>query len=354
MDALLSSTKQDQEAISYLTKDLSPPLYRKAYSDRTAWLMACFSELAYLRFNPVFENQHIKKRLIENIEKMAGKDQASKLIEALKYLAAYDENVEKQKLEKELKSLGFELADTFDKKGTQAILISGEEFITLAFRGTEATSVKDIKTDADAKTRQDPDVGASIHSGFYEAFEHIQEQVEKSIAQDEFKKKPLFITGHSLGGALATIAAMKLKHEAGISACYTFGSPRVADEIWISKIKTPLYRVVNAADFVTMLPPGKDILSTFAWLCQLLPVAGDSLSAWLISNFDGYIHGGNMRYLTNCPTGQFDQVRLLYSVSLFYRIKALIYKNLPWANLLSDHKITTYRRKLAIVAKNRN
>ena len=30
------------------------PTYRQAYSDRTAWLMACFAELSYLRFNPLF------------------------------------------------------------------------------------------------------------------------------------------------------------------------------------------------------------------------------------------------------------------------------------------------------------
>ncbi|MEI8631797.1 hypothetical protein P4S72_06175 [Vibrio sp. PP-XX7] len=28
------------------------PLYRQAYSDRIAWLMACLSELAYIKFNP--------------------------------------------------------------------------------------------------------------------------------------------------------------------------------------------------------------------------------------------------------------------------------------------------------------
>ena len=67
---------------------------------------------------------------------------------------------------------------------------------------------------------------------------------------------PLFITGHSLGGALAMIAAKKITHKGGNAACYTFGSPRVGDEVWISNIKTPLYRVVNAADCVTMLPPG--------------------------------------------------------------------------------------------------
>ena len=66
--------------------------------------------------------------------------------------------------------------------------------------------------------------------------------------------KSLFITGHSLGGALATVAIKRLSHRAGISACYTFGSPRVANKNWIVGIKTPIYRLVNAAP-VPMLPP---------------------------------------------------------------------------------------------------
>ena len=36
--------------------DKSFPSYRQAYSDRKAWLMACLSELAYIRFNPLFPN----------------------------------------------------------------------------------------------------------------------------------------------------------------------------------------------------------------------------------------------------------------------------------------------------------
>ena len=47
-----------------------------------------------------------------------------------------------------------QLEDTFDNDGTQAILVSNDKFIALAFRGTEATSIKDIKADVKAKTTQ--------------------------------------------------------------------------------------------------------------------------------------------------------------------------------------------------------
>ena len=159
---------------------------------------------------------------------------------------------------------------------------------------------------------------------------------------------------HSLGGALATIAAKKLSHKGGLAACYTFGAPRVGDEEWIENIKTPIYRLVNAADSVTMLPPGTETITIISWISGWIPYIGKSLRRWLLSNFGGYLHCGNMRYLTNCPSGQFSKVKLLYSVSIVYRIKGLIIKGLPWKRLLGDHSMSIYRKKLTIIAQNRN
>ena len=50
--------------------DKSLPTYRQAYSDRTAWLMACLSELAYRRFNPLFSSGDQKAWFLENIAKL--------------------------------------------------------------------------------------------------------------------------------------------------------------------------------------------------------------------------------------------------------------------------------------------
>ncbi len=46
---LVDSIDDAKTATSLLKKNL--PNYRQAYSDRTCWLMACFSELTYVRFN---------------------------------------------------------------------------------------------------------------------------------------------------------------------------------------------------------------------------------------------------------------------------------------------------------------
>lgn len=331
-----------------LAKDI--PTYRQAYSDRTSWLMACFSELAYLRFNPLFTSNQQKELITKCLEEFAEKTKKSSLVKLLD-IVGYDHKAETQRLVTELDSLNAQLVKTFDSNGTQAILISTNKFITLAFRGTESTSIKDIKSDAKAITTK-CDSGGNIHSGFKEAFEEVAIEIQSTLNQEEFVNKPLFITGHSLGGALATIAAKKLNHR--IASCYTFGSPRVGDEDWISNIKAPLYRVVNAADCVTMMPPSSDTISFVSWLLGGIPQVGKSIRKFLLSKFGGYLHGGDMRYLTNCTGGNYDAVNLLYSVSFFYRIKMLYTKRLPWSKPLADHSISTYRKKLAIVATNRN
>jgi len=330
----------------------SAPNYRQAYSDRTSWLMACFSELVYLRFNPLFTNSKQKELITSYLVEFAEKENKSSLLTLLD-IVGYDHEVETERLIAELTSLNAKLVKTFDSNGTQAILICTEQFITLAFRGTESTSIKDIKTDAKATTTK-CDTSGNIHSGFKLAYEEVAMDIQSTLNQREFTNKPLFITGHSIGGALATIAAKKLNHTGGIASCYTFGSPRVGDEDWISNIKTPLYRVVNASDCVTMMPPGSDTISAVAWLLGFIPQIGKNIRGFLLSKFGGYLHGGNMRYLTNCMKGDYGRVKLLYSVTIFHRIRMLWVRAWKWNKPFADHSISIYRKKLAIVATNRN
>lgn len=346
---LANSEKELNQIVDLLNKDI--PSYRQAYSDRTAWIMSCMSELAYIRFNPLFSSTKQKDYFIDSISKLVDKNSKSSLVKLID-VVGYDHGKQRKVLEHELGTLRMKLIDTFDQGGTQAILVSFGNLIILAFRGTEATSIKDIKSDAKAITAP-CETGGKIHTGFRDAYDQVRSDIEKKLGEKEFKDKPLFITGHSLGGALAIVAAKKLSHTGGHAACYTFGSPRVGDEAWIEDIKTPIYRLVNAADCVTMLPPGSDTISIIGWLSQFIPWVGKSLRSLLLSNFGGYLHCGNMRYLTNC-SNQFDDVRLLYSVSIFFRIKGLIIKKLPWKRFLADHSISIYRKKLTIIANNKN
>ncbi len=340
--------------------DKSLPTHRQAYSDRTAWLMACLSEMAYLRFNPLFSGANQKEWFLENISKLIDDGRKVSLLKLIDSVA-YDPVEERSILEDSLNSLRLELSATFDRGGTQAILVSAESFIALAFRGTEAMSIRDIKSDVRARKRT-CESGGKMHSGFYDAFENVRPMVEEAINAPAHADKPLYVTGHSLGGAVATVAAKKLAHPGGIAACYSFGAPRVGDDDWVAEIRTPVYRLVNSADCVTMLPPSSESIAFIAWLLRwtsrahipfVSPLAG-AFASRLRTAFGGYLHGGDMRYLTNCPPGTYGQVRLLYAVGLFRRLYGFGVKKWPLRKFLKDHSISVYRRKLMVVAETRS
>lgn len=335
----------------YALREMKIPKYRQAYSDRTAWLMACISELAYIRFNPIMSGP-ADKYFRNAVEQIMGSTR-SENVAALIASVSYDPDEEKARLSSGLKMLGLRIEDTFDEMGTQAILASCDDFVVLGFRGTEATSIRDIKADANGVSKEARESGR-VHSGFDSAFLRVEGKIKAALVSGRFDDKPLFITGHSLGGALATLAARRLEHTGGIAGCYTFGAPRVADEGWIGELKTPVYRLVNAADCVTMLPPGVEIVTAAGWLAGWIPTAGPSFRAWILKKLGGYMHGGNMRYLTNCPADSYGRVRLLYSVSLLLRVKGMIVKKLPWRHFLKDHSISVYRKKLWVIAERRN
>ena len=348
--SVVNTTAEDKEFARQIL-ERSVPTYRQAYSDRTAWVMSCLAELAYVRFNPLFPNTAIQTQFDEKVKDLLESKRLGTLAKLIEMIS-YDAEDERAILENDLGVINLKLVHTFDIKGTQAIIASTDDFIVLSFRGTESTSPKDIKSDCKANKIACVS-GGMVHSGFSEAFDLVREPIQTLLDKAPLKDKPLFITGHSLGGALATIAAKRLRHNSGVAACYTFGSPRVGDTVWVSGIRTPVYRVVNAVDAVTMLPPGGEVIAVTSKLFSVIPFC-TSLSKYLQTKFGGYLHSGDMRYLTNCKNGDFDKVTLLHGVSWLYRTMGLLKKSLGASRALKDHSISIYRKKLAIVARNRN
>ena len=134
---------------------------------------------------------------------------------------------------------------------TQAMLVEREAdpaFAVLVFRGTEQ-KLRDFVTDlgfgVDALAGND----YAIHEGFRKALESVWPQIESAI---DGLTSPLFYCGHSLGGALATLAAEKLRPQ----ALYTFGSPRVGNGEFAATLGgLPVFRAVDDWDLVTTVPP---------------------------------------------------------------------------------------------------
>jgi hypothetical protein len=142
----------------------------------------------------------------------------------------------------------------FNEGNTEAALIKPKgspagQFAALVFRGT--TDLKDWLTDFRAVPNGWAGQG-HVHKGFEEALKLVWDKVTASLAANVPSDCPLFIAGHSLGAALATLAASLLRPR----ALYTFGSPRVGDDDFgttLSGINN--FRVVNNRDLVTTAPP---------------------------------------------------------------------------------------------------
>ena len=68
------------------------------------------------------------------------------------------------------------------------------------------------------------------------------------------KEKQIYITGHSLGAAMATLATSRIEEFRKVEQLTTFGSPRVGTRKFVKNISTPHMRFVNNNDIVTKVP----------------------------------------------------------------------------------------------------
>lgn len=167
-------------------------------------------------------------------------------------LLAYESDPEK--LSKLLKAGDFMLLAMYDQDGSQAFLAQADDIAVIAFRGTD--SYRDWKTNLMSEAvLVDTRLGSvEIHKGFMNAYNLIGAQVLEDVNRLVPNTKGLYLTGHSLGGAMAQIASTQLERD-NLAACYTFGAPRVGDHSFDRLVVCPHYRIVNGWDLVTTLPP---------------------------------------------------------------------------------------------------
>jgi len=152
-----------------------------------------------------------------------------------------------------LKEAGFSEIRTFSKEGSHfcSLIVSERDnsspFAVLVFRGT--TGIEGWISNFNVV--QTPwNEGGLVHSGFMYDFLQLWDEIEAAISALDI---PVFYTGHSLGGAFATLAASKRPPK----AVYGFGSPRVGDAVFadtLSRIR--LYRMVNNQDIIATVPLG--------------------------------------------------------------------------------------------------
>jgi triacylglycerol lipase len=155
------------------------------------------------------------------------------------------------------KAWGFGQFRFLDSGTTQGYVMANDQAIVIAFRGTEGKNRKDWITNLNFDHVEIPD--GQVHEGFNSAINCIWEDLLLTVVKFRTQAQPVLLTGHSLGGALATLATLRLIHAGqSVQGLYTFGSPRVGDRTYMDHFNAAMndraFRFVNDEDIVAKLP----------------------------------------------------------------------------------------------------
>lgn len=150
-----------------------------------------------------------------------------------------------------MKKLGFTGHKFWDVEGAQCHAVWNKEMYVLCFRGTEPDELSDVLADLNAIPR-----GAMTHGWVHSGFRGEVDKLWQDIAthQHKYQDRKFYITGHSLGAAMATLATSRFEEYTPVEQLTTFGSPRVGTRKFVKNIQTPHIRVVNNNDVVTKVP----------------------------------------------------------------------------------------------------
>ncbi|HZS08025.1 MAG TPA: lipase family protein [Blastocatellia bacterium] len=205
---------------------------------------------------------------------------------------------------------------------TQAYTIANDQMIITAFRGTTPTMISDWLTDANTPAVPGPGKKGLVHLGFNLALGSVYPSIGDKIRELRTNNQTLWFTGHSLGAALAMLAAARMHFEDPkllASGVYTFGQPRTFDHLFAkaydADLKPRTFRFVNNNDIVPHAPPD-EVIYHHAGTLMYFDVDGKLhdkwpfwndlkdkfkglTSSWLAPGTDGIRDHSMDRYLAN-------------------------------------------------------
>lgn len=150
------------------------------------------------------------------------------------------------------------------RTGTQAALIldEAEGLLYVVFRGSNQPIdwINNFQFRQQIYPYGDGNQEVKFHRGFMAAYFAVRAEVLKACKAIEVRK--IITTGHSLGGALAVIAALDIEYNITSQktediAVYTYGAPRVGNEPMVDSFNRRVpdsSRFVYGWDIVTRVP----------------------------------------------------------------------------------------------------
>lgn len=187
-----------------------------------------------------------------------------------------------------------------------ATILCNENDRVIAFRGSQTyTNIEEIFS---IDLMNDGVLKGQAHRGFLTSFNKIWAKIEPLLDT----QKKVWVTGHSLGGAHAAIAAVRAARRVGpnMDGIFTFGQPRIGNAAYVSNLGTEYFRWVNHHDPVPLLP-----------------------SKWL-----KYRHAGRECYIKG---GRYHERNFIF------RFLAFLGSALNFVpQVLGDHDVTQYRDEL--------
>ncbi|MEM9809115.1 MAG: lipase family protein, partial [Cyanobacteria bacterium P01_D01_bin.56] len=188
---------------------------------------------------------------------------------------------------------------------TQAFIFRTDGCIVLAFRGSQeirdwytnfSTQLRKFTIRREGQTTISSYKG-KVHTGFFLGWASIEKEVLAQIKhwQNELKPgqslPPLLVTGHSLGGALATMAAASLQdNNMAVAGLYTFGQPRAGDISFTRQLNSILegkiFRFINNNDVVPHVPPPFSFQSPLRFYAHMGSVKYFNSKGLLVANYN--------------------------------------------------------------------
>ena len=215
----------------------------------------------------------------------------------LAYYRAEEGEAECRRLAEALARAGFGPPVLFRDAATFAFgsLNAADGSALVAFRGTQPDEIRHLATNLQAQQMPWTESGGRVHAGFGAAARSVLPQIGDWLAGPACQHSRLILAGHSLGAALATLAATVFPP----ALLVTLGSPRVGDAEFVAALADlHVIRLVDGCDVVTQLPPALSFYAHAGLLTYISCIDGLCVDDPAPSEIEADRIEGRRRYAT--------------------------------------------------------